>query len=121
MDNRKNEQRLQEAPVQSLTPTDLAARREMCDATRIAAQGKYKCRSCGKIAAQEEGLIVAMLGNVLLSVCPGCIQGHIIISREGSSIRIEMPRPSDNRVILASDLSSHGICAANPSVEKVSL
>lgn len=65
--------------------------------------------------------MVAFGGGVLLALCPECIQGRIIIERQGGQIRITMPKPSDNRIVLASDIPQAGIVAARPKVEKVVL
>lgn len=110
-------------PVQSLDAKDLEARREMADGARLAAAGKYRCKSCGRIDVQERGLIFAFAGNILLAVCPGCIKGPIIVNRHDSgSISIQMQRPSESKIVLASSMREvDDLKLATPKVEKVEL
>ena len=98
------------------------AEREMREATKLAHQGKYKCRRCNKIDDQENGVIVAFQGNVLLGLCPGCIVEPVVIKQSDGCIHVTMPRPKDSRVILASDLPNRSqLHLANPKVEEVKL
>lgn len=102
--------------------SSIDATAELREATRLAAAGRYKCRCCGRIAPQELGLVVALLGNVLLAVCPECITGSIVIQRTGEGqLKIEMPAPRQRRVIPVSDLCASNIRIAKPHVEKTKL
>jgi hypothetical protein len=93
----------------------------MREATRIASRGGYKCCACGRVGAQHQGLIVAMLGNVLLSICPPCVDRPIVITRKGNSIDVRIDN-AESRVVLASDLSNVStLVAASPDVKKLTL
>lgn len=113
---------MQESKVQSLAPRDLEAHRKCQDATRLAAQGKYRCHTCNKVDEIQEGVIIAYLGNILLSICPGCITGPIRIDRSDTKIKVIMPRAEDSSIILASDLSRiDEVVAAKPQVIRTKL
>lgn len=110
-------------PVQSLDAASLQARRMMEDATRLAAKGQYRCRVCGVVDKQENGVIVAFAGNILLALCPGCIKGPIMISRNSRGIMVQMANPKKSNIVLASDLSNveRHLKVAKPKVTKVKL
>lgn len=94
----------------------------MADATRLASQGSYRCRMCGRVDKQERGLVIAFAGNVLLAVCPGCINRPIVISRQGGAIAVEMEKSREGSIILASDMHEvEGMHFAKPDVKKVEL
>ena len=95
---------------------------QMREATRLAAKGKYKCRTCGKIDDQDKGVIIAFASNVLLGVCPDCITGPIILRRDGNQITVQMEKPSMGRIVAASNFDRpSGLVVAKPTVKKVSL
>ena len=94
---------------------------ELIEATRLAADGKYRCRKCGKIDEQEKGIVVAFAGAVVFAICPSCIEGHIRIERHGGIINVAMPRPRDSRIVLADDLPKAGLQVATPKIERVKL
>jgi hypothetical protein len=89
---------------------------------RIAHSGEYECFRCRKIDKQENGLVVAFGGGILLAMCPECMDaGPVMIRREGGYIRVTMPRPTDNLVVQASQIPDAGLAVANPDVTKVEL
>lgn len=113
---------LERAPVQSLSATDLAARRALEDATRLAAQGKYRCRVCNRVDDQERGLVIAFAGNVLLAICPTCIHAPIVIRREPSGLSVQMQGGRDSGIVLAGSMREvEGARFATPRTEKVKL
>ena len=108
-----------------LSTRDLEARRAMEDATRLAAQGKYRCRVCNKIDAQERGLLIAFAGNVLLAVCPSCVHAPIVIQCREGSISVQMQggqaRRVPNIVLARSMREVEGAILAQPQVKQVKL
>lgn len=113
---------LERAPVQSLNAADIAARRALEDATRLAVQGKYRCRVCQRIDDQERGLVIAFAGNVLLAVCPTCIHAPIVIRREPEGLSVQLQGGRDSGIVLASSLREvEGMKFAAPKTEKVEL
>lgn len=116
------QEELDRAPIQSLAPKDLAARRALEDATRLAVQGKYRCRVCQRVDMQERGLVIAFAGNVLLAVCPSCIYRPIIIRREAGSISVQLQSDRESSIVLATNMNEvAGMQIAKPKVEKVPL
>ena len=118
----KTQEELSRVPVQSLDAKDLGARRALEDATRLAAQGKYRCRVCKRIDEQERGLVIAFAGNVLLAVCPTCIHRPIVVRREPNGISVQLQGTSDGGIVVASSMKEvEGMKLAQPKAKKVSL
>jgi hypothetical protein len=89
------------------------------DATLLASKGKGRCICCKKIADQTEQIVTTFAGNVLLSICPTCIKGHIRIeARDGKiSVRLREEKP---RIVLCSSLSSvKGLSLAKPKPKRI--
>ena len=103
--------------VQSLARGDLEARRELEDATRLAAKGRYRCRVCRKEGPQQQGLLVTYGGNVLLAICPACVAAPITISRDGSAISVELQRGKPQLIVGATSMQEVPQHLANPRVE----
>lgn len=111
-----------DTPVQSLASADLTARRAMEDATRLAAAGLYRCRICNKVAPQEQGLVIAFAGNVLLAVCPTCMHAPIVIKREAHGISVSILKQQRSTIHVARSLKEvEGMRLATPNVKKVDL
>lgn len=95
---------------------------QLREATRLAAKGKFKCRTCGKVDDQDKGVIIAFASNILLGVCPDCITGPIVLRRDGNKITVQMEKPSMGRIVSASEFDRpSGLVVAKPAVKKVLL
>ena len=122
MDNNRDQIPTPVGQVQSLAPADLKARRELHDATRLAAQKKYRCRRCCRVDHVTKAVLVAFAGNVLLAICPGCMAGPIVLERVGGSIQVTMPSlQAGRRIISPSDFTESDVAPVNVVPEQVKL
>ena len=102
-----------------MAPTELENRQRMEKLARLAHKGLYECFRCRKVDDQLNGVVVAFAGAILLAICPECMDGPIMINRlDGGFIQVQMPRPSDNLVVLAGDVAVADVAAATPDVKK---
>lgn len=93
----------------------------MHDATRLAARGLFRCWECRQEGPQEDGIVVAYAGNVLMAMHPQCMRGEIHIRRVDSSIEVEVPKLSERRVVLGGDLADSDVRIADPKSKRVEL
>lgn len=106
----------------SARPIDIQQRIELETRIKLAADGKYKCNICSKTAPQDEGVIVAFQGSPLLTVCPTCIPGAIIIQRHPQGISVVMPNVNKRKVLLPDELPRMpGMRPAAPQIEKLKI
>lgn len=97
------------------------ARREMLEATRLAARRLFCCRVCRRVSPQEDGIVIAFAGNVLLALHPECMTGPIYIERTDSTIKVEFTSGAQSNLMLLGDLVDSDVCIAKPEVQKVKL
>jgi hypothetical protein len=87
-------------------------------ATVLAAQGKSRCIYCKKIDDQSNQIVTTFAGNVLLSVCPTCVRGHIRIEAKNGQIEVRVCEEKP-RIVLCSNLASvKGLSLAKPKPKR---
>lgn len=65
---------------------------------------------------------MAFAGTVLLAIHPDCMDGQILLNRNGGQIEVTMPKPNESHIILASNMPSGGrVAVAAPEVTEVGL
>lgn len=98
---------------------------EIAKRIALAADGKYRCQICSAEKPQAEGVVVGWAGAPLLTVCPACVPGTIIIQRHDSGgISIQMAGRADQnrRVLLPHELPRNSKAVfAQPEVQAIKL
>ena len=92
-------------------------RAELDQNVNLAMRGKYKCRACGKVGDQSEALVVALRGAPLLTACPDCIPGRIIIEVQDGYINVSSSM-KQNRIVLP-ERPILGYAPATPKMSKM--
>jgi len=101
--------------------------RQLREDTRLAVDGKARCRRCQRVAPQGEMFVVTLQGNVVYSACPEHV-GKVTMLGQAGSVQVQYEEPKGS-VIGVSSLSGalsrpnpDGLLKpAQPSVKRIPL
>ena len=71
--------------------------------TRLAVDGKARCRRCQKVASQEEMVVVVMMGNVIFASCPMHVR-RVVMRETETGLQITYDEPTA-KIVLAHSFS----------------
>ena len=79
-------------------------RQELYDATRLMADGKFRCRRCSKISPTVEGIITTFANAVLYAVHPRCMKHERITVEVGDQKILVIAEDRPHSIVLASEI-----------------